>query len=292
MTEEPKFSEPKFSDDSPAPPSERLDDAEEMPTPAISAAEAEDWDLDDSTWETPPSMPPPEPKAPGMAMEFMGQWRQLWSQGQRLWQHLLAGVRSRIPAAAALSDGVLGGVIVGSLVLLLTLINGLGGSPAPATESGSRPEITTRPPSDLRLQEQEIGLDQGQLQVEAEGSDGQRPAQMGHRIGEIQAQLKAVSALYGEGLVQSVQANLPRSRLTVNLSDGWYRLTATGQDNLAADLLKRAGDLQFGALEMRSPAADLLARSPVVGNQMVILQRQPLPEVPIPERPRYRIIVD
>ncbi len=287
MTEEPKFSEPKFSDDSPVPPSERLDDAEEMPTPAISAAEAEDWDLDDSTWETPPSMPPPEPKAPGMAMEFMGQWRQLWSQGQRLWQRLLAGVRSRIPAAAALSDGVLGGVIVGSLVLLLTLVKGLGSSPDPAVASAPRPEISARSPDlgppNLGSQETGIGLGQGDLAV---GTDD------GDRIGEIQAQLTAVSALYGEGLVQSVQANLPRSRLTVNLSDGWYRLTATGQDNLAMDLLQRAGDLQFEALEVRSPAGELLARSPVVGHQMVILQRQPLPEVPAPERPRYRIIVD
>jgi hypothetical protein len=43
---------------------------------------------------------------------------------------------------------------------------------------------------------------------------------------------------------------------------------------------------------VRSPDDSLLARSPVVGDTMVILQRQPLPEVPQPERPRYRLLID
>jgi hypothetical protein len=75
------------------------------------------------------------------------------------------------------------------------------------------------------------------------------------------------------GLIQSVQANFRVSRLTVKVGDGWYELSEPQQDNLANEMLRRAQELNFSKLEITDPEATLLARSPVVGTEMVILQR-------------------
>jgi hypothetical protein len=93
-------------------------------------------------------------------------------------------------------------------------------------------------------------------------------------IGEIQDQVAAVTARYAEGLIRSVQANFRDSRLTVTTSNGWYGLPTDQQDQLAADLFQRAQELDFTKLEIADPEATIVARSPVVGNQMIILQRQ------------------
>ncbi|NJN21109.1 MAG: hypothetical protein HC812_07880 [Leptolyngbya sp. RL_3_1] len=112
------------------------------------------------------------------------------------------------------------------------------------------------------------------------------------RLVDIQAQLSAVATSYASNLVVSVQANFTDDRLTANLSSGWYRLPRDQQDRLAADLLGRSQSLEFTTLELSDPDGAMVARSPVVGQAMVIVQRQPPPEVPVPERPRYRITID
>jgi hypothetical protein len=112
------------------------------------------------------------------------------------------------------------------------------------------------------------------------------------RIADIQDQLAAVATSYASNLVVSVQASFAEDRLSANLSSGWYRLSRDQQDQLAADLLGRSQTLEFATLELIDPDGAMVARSPVVGKTMVIVQRQPPPEVPIPERPRYRITID
>jgi hypothetical protein len=262
------------------------DDIEVAPTPSISpgsptlgADDAADWNLEDVNW-TAPAPPPPPPSEPGAGVEFITQVKQLVGQGQRLWYRLLAGVRSRLPVTAQWSDSLLGGVLVGILLLLLTLANGLSGSP-----SAAQPIVEAAP---APLAAEAATTDADDLTPDGDSSAGADPAV----IGEVQAQLTEAATFYGEGLVQSVQVNLSRSRLTVNLSQGWYRLGDKAQTDLVADLQQRSRTLAFDTLEVRSPDDSLLARSPVVGDTMVILQRQPLPEVPQPERPRYRLLID
>ena len=244
--------------------------------PTLGADDAADWSLEDVNW-TAPAPPPPPPSEPGAGVEFMAQVKQLMGQGQRLWRQLLAGVRSRLPVTAQWSDALLGGVLVGILLLLLTLANGLGSRPSPA-----QPITEVAPAAPTAATQTTAAVDR---ELPSEIVD---PAV----IGEVQAQLTEAATFYGDGLVQSVQVNLSRSRLTVNLSQGWYRLGDTAQTDLVADLQQRSRTLAFDRLEVRSPDDSLLARSPVVGDTMVILQRQPLPEVPQPERPRYRLLID
>jgi hypothetical protein len=59
----------------------------------------------------------------------------------------------------------------------------------------------------------------------------------------------------------------------VKVGNGWYDLAPAQQDKLANDLLKRAKQLDFSKLELTSPDNTLLARSPVVGTEMIIMQR-------------------
>jgi hypothetical protein len=59
----------------------------------------------------------------------------------------------------------------------------------------------------------------------------------------------------------------------VKVGNGWYDLAPAQQDKLANDLLKRAKQLDFSKLELTSPDNTLLARSPVVGAEMIIMQR-------------------
>lgn len=92
-----------------------------------------------------------------------------------------------------------------------------------------------------------------------------------NRIAAIQEQLAEVTTDYAEGLIQAVRANFLRQSLTVTISDDWYNLSDSQRNQLANELLKRSKRLAFNQLEMTDLEGTLLARSPVVGSNMVIL---------------------
>ncbi|MBM0740170.1 hypothetical protein JOY44_00675 [Phormidium sp. CLA17] len=92
-------------------------------------------------------------------------------------------------------------------------------------------------------------------------------------IAQIQEQVADVSNQYVNGLIQSVQANFRSSLLTVKVGDDWYTLEQAQQNKLATEMLKRSQQLNFVKLEMIDSKDNLLARSPVVGSEMVILKR-------------------
>jgi hypothetical protein len=102
-------------------------------------------------------------------------------------------------------------------------------------------------------------------------------------IARIQDQVAEISDQYVSGLIQSVQANFRASRLVVKISPGWYGLTHSQQDNLANEIYLKTRDLDFADLEIQDPDNYRLARSPVVGSNMVILKRTREPVEPLPE---------
>ncbi|MBV9385865.1 MAG: hypothetical protein JOZ78_05490 [Chroococcidiopsidaceae cyanobacterium CP_BM_ER_R8_30] len=93
-------------------------------------------------------------------------------------------------------------------------------------------------------------------------------------IASIQNQVTEITDQYANGLIQSIQANFRGSSLVIKVGDDWYNLKQSQQDKLAARMLERAKELDFSHLEITDPQGILLARSPVVGNDMVILKRQ------------------
>lgn len=163
--------------------------------------------------------------------------------GLRQWHRLLQTVRSRLPTPVRrLSDGVLTAMVLGTLVLGLVLLNPgrqqpvpivLPAAPLPATP----PPLPTIPP-----------------------------------VTELQTQFDELSATYGNDLVQSVTVNIPNSQLTVTLDDAWYDLPNDQQDDLAQEILDQTRTLALNQLEVAS-ALETLARSPAVGEMVVILHR-------------------
>ncbi|NJK60644.1 MAG: hypothetical protein HC918_10930 [Oscillatoriales cyanobacterium SM2_1_8] len=92
-------------------------------------------------------------------------------------------------------------------------------------------------------------------------------------VTDIQAQVNEVTQRYGSGLVEAVQTNFRSGRLVVQLSEAWHQLAADSQEKIVDDLYARANRLKFQKLFVIDGNRQLIARSPVVGDRPVILQR-------------------
>lgn len=91
-------------------------------------------------------------------------------------------------------------------------------------------------------------------------------------IAKIQTQVSELANQYGEALLGSVQTNFKRGRLIVALNDGWYQLEPSQQTQLVTDLQSRARSLNFKKLLVADAENHLIARSPVTGNEVIILR--------------------
>ncbi|MGC1249200.1 MAG: hypothetical protein WA865_23530 [Spirulinaceae cyanobacterium] len=91
-------------------------------------------------------------------------------------------------------------------------------------------------------------------------------------IAAIQKQTAEITNQYAEGLVNSIEADFVGSNLTVKVSDDWYELTPSRQSKLANKMLAKAQKLDFRKLKITNIEGKLLARSPVVGSEMIVLQ--------------------
>ncbi|MFZ4555012.1 MAG: hypothetical protein ACOYN8_01350 [Pseudanabaena sp.] len=91
-------------------------------------------------------------------------------------------------------------------------------------------------------------------------------------IAKIQTQVSEVASHYGEALLGSVQPNFKRGRLIVALNDSWYQLEPTQQTQLVTDLQTQSRSLNFKKLLVADAENHLIARSPVTGDQVIILR--------------------
>ncbi len=89
----------------------------------------------------------------------------------------------------------------------------------------------------------------------------------------IQKQMNETTRFYGEELVQSVRMNMPASLLKVTVSHDWYQMEAEQQNQFAEEILKESLNLNFAKLEITNTENKVIARSPVVGSEMIILER-------------------
>ncbi|MEM8780983.1 MAG: hypothetical protein AAGF26_19420 [Cyanobacteria bacterium P01_G01_bin.49] len=93
-------------------------------------------------------------------------------------------------------------------------------------------------------------------------------------ITAIQQEVTDLTNQYPTGLIGTIEADFSGSRLIVTMGEQWYELPQRRQDTLANTILNRAQKLDFRKLEMLDNQGTLIARSPVVGDQIIILQRQ------------------
>lgn len=194
------------------------------------------------------------------------------------WSTVLVKIRSLLPENLnqKLSDTALTGVIAVVAVVVLWITTALlPGKPSevanvppavPATNITTPPELTApAAPQIIEVAPSPPALAPSPV-VEL------TPEQ--NLIVSIKNQIAEITDQYADGLIQSIQPNFQGSRLKIQVGDDWYKLNQSQQDKLAARMLERSKQLDFTHLEMTDPQGTLLARSPVVGNDMVILQRQ------------------
>jgi len=93
-------------------------------------------------------------------------------------------------------------------------------------------------------------------------------------IASIENQVAQVSDRFAPGLIQSIQANFRSSSLAVTISDYWYNIKQLQQEQLLAQMLQRAKEMDFTHLDILDSQGRLVARNPVVGTEMIIFQRR------------------
>lgn len=227
--------------------------------------------------------------------------RPAWEQFQVWWAKLLTWVRSRLPATwnEKLSDRALSGAIAGILVILLWITSGvfstkpkptpvaIAPSPkvtAPVPKPPTSPQVKAREPAKPTLpkpaeekpvaQKPAVRVNPSPIPKPSPPPPPLKLTPEQTLIARIQDQVAEISNQYLNGLIQSVQANFRSSQLTVKVGTGWYGLSQLQQNKLANEMLGRAKELDFSKLEITDPEGALLARSPVVGPDMIILKRQ------------------
>ena len=170
----------------------------------------------------------------------------------------LAQVRSRLPSSISgkLSDSILAGIILSASAFLIVIGMAL-------ISPGSAPQVVA-PDSDAQLiPSEDLTEEAADLTLNPE----QR------LIAAIQDQVAEVTDAYADGLIQSVEANFRSSLLIVRAGEAWYELERSRQDQMANELWRRSQELEFSRLHLLDPDDALVARSPVVGPEMVILKR-------------------
>lgn len=215
---------------------------------------------------------------------------------QMRWIAVLANIRSLLPEnlSSKLSDTALTGIIAGIAAIgVWTTSTLLPGNPrevasvpplsqVPAPTITTPPELTapaapepvesTAPPEPQTVES--IAPPEPEAEPEPSPTPALELTPEQNLIASIENQIAEISDRYADGLIQSIQANFQGSRLTIKIGDDWYNLKQSQQDKLAARMLERARELDFTHLEITDPEGTLLARSPVVGTDMVILKRQ------------------
>ena len=92
-------------------------------------------------------------------------------------------------------------------------------------------------------------------------------------IAAIQSQVAEITDRMGGGLVKSVEADFSIGLLSVKVAEDWYKLNEVEQNQLASQMWKEANSLDFSKLQIANLEGKLIAKSPVVGSEMIILER-------------------
>ncbi len=173
-----------------------------------------------------------------------------------LWRRGLRWLRSQLPAAwrSQLSDQLLTAILLGFGVVLLVI-----------TRPSATPPLSVVSPNSVV--EPALELDPA-LEVPP------TPTPEQSLIADLETQLSGITRSYSVGLIDAVEVNLPHQALTIHLGESWYGLLATQQDSIAQAIYRQAQELGLERLSLQDPEGLVVARSPVVGSTVVVLQRR------------------
>jgi hypothetical protein len=231
---------------------------------------------------------------PPPGTETLGFWQQL----QLVWSGLLAKIRSLLPVnlSRQLSNTALTGIIAGIAVILvwttssvltnkpteIATVPPVEEVPVPtiippeltAPESPPPEEIPPTPEAEVTPTAEPTPTPEAEVTPTPEPTPVVELTPEQILIAAIENQVAEISDRIASGLIQSIQANFRTSNLTVKISNDWYTLKESQQDKLAAEILQRSQELDFSHLEIVDTQDKLIARNPVVGNQIIIFKRR------------------
>lgn len=89
----------------------------------------------------------------------------------------------------------------------------------------------------------------------------------------IENQVVETTQKYGENLIVGITANFGKNYLLVTLDSEWYNLSNNQQDNLINAIFTEAKTIDFNKLQVEDTNHNLVARSAVIGNKVIIINR-------------------
>ncbi|MEG4805797.1 hypothetical protein QUB63_33040 [Microcoleus sp. ARI1-B5] len=215
-----------------------------------------------------------------------------------LWQSIVRLVRDLLPASAnaKLSDPILNAGLAAIIIVAIGLtLNSFSAKPpqkvakvpipaaqqlppsfddfvAPGTAKSPEAIANSQPtPANFKSNLPDLAAPKKPEPVEIIPPPPLTPEQS--LIAAIQNQVAEITDRLGGGLVKSVDADFSIGLLTVKVAEDWYKLSDLEQNQLASQMWKEANSLDFSKLQIANLEGKLIARSPVVGSEMIILER-------------------
>lgn len=302
--------EPTFTEVTPEP-SEPVIPVTAIPEPPVTITPSKSEPPVIITPPKPPQRKATQPKSPQRLTketnEGIDQLLPSFNRLQSWWDGVLDTVRAFLPTSVRnqLSDWVLTGILTGGLVLiLLTSVSLL--NPSRPTEVSEIPkiiledlppetpvEVTTEEPilepieppaekaPEIEIPETVSATPDTPSEITAPAPPQpvaiEPPAPVvltpeQNLVASIQGEINSLTQKFPEGLVTSLQANFVDSLLTVFVNDDWYQLSEPKQVELADSVWKRSQQLDFKKIEIKDAEKEVVARSPVVGDNVVIIK--------------------
>ncbi|PSB10453.1 hypothetical protein C7B62_09445 [Pleurocapsa sp. CCALA 161] len=91
-------------------------------------------------------------------------------------------------------------------------------------------------------------------------------------IAALETKLETLVQDYPSELIQNIQVNFPDNSLLIEVTDNWYELDELKQNSLGNEILQRSRALSFNKLELKDKLGTLIARNPIIGDNIIILQ--------------------
>jgi hypothetical protein len=209
------------------------------PLPSPPSVDSWEEDLPSRTFSS-STNPPPSP--PSRLEQVIG-----------LWAATLQQLRRFLPVPIRrLSDAILTAIVVMLITVGIWIVDGLFlpgvVGIAARNENPSVVEIAPAPT---------IAISPEQAFIEA-----------------IQTQLGDITSQYPDDIIQGLQVDIAHERLIARLNPIWYLISNDRQDRVTDKMWLQAQANHFRKLEIEDRQGGSIARSPVVGQHMIILQRR------------------
>ncbi len=165
-----------------------------------------------------------------------------------LWSSMLRQFRQFLPAPVRqLSDAIFTAIVVLILTIGIWFVDGFFAAP-------QNPQVLATP-NIAPIITPQIGPEQAFIEA-------------------IEAQLSDITSEYPDDMIGALQVDSARDRLIVKLNPVWYLISDERQDSVTDRMWLQAKANHFTRLELQDTEGNSIARNPVVGKHMIILQRR------------------